>query len=160
MGDYLSKNALLGANDLEEADVDVPSIGGKVRVRALSGAYSNQAQSDARKMVQVGENEIIATVDTAKMEIIQLLHGLVEPKLASYQEAEQFSQRTGPAFRAIIDKIDELSAVDKKAIEDAEARFPLGDADPPAEARPGQNGAEGAAAAGDGRSNVPARPGA
>jgi hypothetical protein len=34
----LSKDALLKANDLEEREVDLPSIGGSVKIRALPAA--------------------------------------------------------------------------------------------------------------------------
>lgn len=126
--DRLSKEALLGATDLEEADVDLPSIGGSVRVRSLPAAYSNQASSEAMKMVTDARGNQIATVDTAKMEVLQALHGLVDPKLSSIQEAEVFATKCGRAFKLVIAKIDELSGVDKEAIERAEATFPAGGA--------------------------------
>lgn len=118
----LSKDALLEASDLIERDVELPTVGGTVRVRSLPAAYSNQASSEALVMKQVGRDQI-ATVDTAKLEILQVLHGLVEPKLETVEEAEKFAQQCGPAFKKVVEVIDEISGVDKEAIRSAEARF-------------------------------------
>lgn len=122
----LSREALLGASDLEEREVDLPSIGGSVKVRSLPAAYSNQASSEALKLITGPRGEQQATVDTAKLEILQVLHGLVDPKLSSIKDAETFAQRCGPAFKEVIRVIDEISGVDKEAIENANTRFPVG----------------------------------
>jgi hypothetical protein len=123
---YASKEALLGASDLREEDVELPSVGLTVKVRSLSAAYSNQASSEALELKTTPKGEQIATVNTAKLEALQALHGLVEPKLASLQEAEVFAQRCGPAFKEVIRVIDDISGVDKDAIEKANATFPVG----------------------------------
>lgn len=121
----LTRDALLSANDLIEKEVDLPSIGGKVKVRSLPAAYSNQATSEALEMKTVGREQI-ATVNTAKLEVLQVLHALVEPKLNSVQDAETFATNCGPAFKEVVRVIDEISGVDKEALEKAEARFPAG----------------------------------
>jgi hypothetical protein len=119
----LSKDALLGASDLAKKEVELDTIGGSVVVQGLGAAFSNQAQSEALEMKTIGKEQI-AKVNTAKLEAIQILHGLVEPKLDSLEEAEKFMERCGPAVRKVVDEIDELSGLDKKAIEEAKARFP------------------------------------
>jgi hypothetical protein len=113
---------LSGKGDLKEADVtDVPVKGQSVRVRGLPAAYSNQAQSEALEMKTIGREQI-ATVNTARLEILQFAHGVIEPEF-SVEEAEAVAQRFGPAFRKVIAKIDELSGIDKEAIDEANARF-------------------------------------
>lgn len=119
----LTKDALLGASDLVQKEIDLPTIDGKVLVQGLGAKFSNEAQSQALEMKTLGREQI-ATVDTAKLEAIQLLHGLVEPKLDSLNEAEHFMEKNGPAARTIIEAIDNLSGLDKEAIADAKARFP------------------------------------
>lgn len=121
----LNKDALLGANDLAEKEVELETIGGSVVVRALPAKFSNDAQSQAMKLTNVGREQI-ASVDKAKLEAIQILHGLVDPKLDSLEEAEGFMERCGPAVGAVVEAIDELSELDKKAILEAKARFPGG----------------------------------
>lgn len=121
----LSKESLLGASDLIEKEVELPGIGGSVKVRSLPAGYSNQAMSEALEVITTPQGQK-AHVNTAKLEQLQVLHGLVEPKLASVQEAERLSQQLGSAWRKIVQTIDEISGIDKESIEKAEATFPAG----------------------------------
>jgi hypothetical protein len=59
------------------------------------------------------------------MELLQFQHGVIEPQF-SRAEAEQIQERYGAAFRKVIAKIDELSGIDKEAIEKVEQTFPAG----------------------------------
>ena len=122
-----SKSSWLeGPGDLREADVeDVPVKGESVRVRGLPAAYSNQASSEALKLTTTNRGEQIATVDTAALEVLQFANGVIDP-VFEVEEAEQIAKKYGPAFKKVIAKIDELSGVDKEAIEAAQARFPTG----------------------------------
>lgn len=150
----LSKDALLGASDLREEEVDLPTIGGSVVVQGLGAAFSNQAQSEALEARTVGNTQI-QTINVAVLEEIQLLHGLKDPALGSRAEARQFMESCGPAARTILRAIDRLSDVDKDAIEKAEARFPGGGAEPD---RAREEGTD-AAPAGSNGSPVPVRAG-
>lgn len=118
----LTKEALLGASDLREKEVELKTIGGSVIVQGLPAAFSNQASSEALVLKTVGSDQI-ATVDTAVLEEIQVLHGLKDPKLNTREEARQFMERCGPAAKTLVAAIDELSGIDKEAIADANARF-------------------------------------
>lgn len=112
-----------GPGDLQEAEVeDVPVKGQNVRVRGLPAAYSNQASSEALELVTGRRGQQTTTINTARMEVLQFAHGVIDPQFTE-SEAELISQKYGPAFRKVIQKIDELSGVDKAAIEDANARF-------------------------------------
>lgn len=122
----LSKEALLGASDLEEREVELPSIGGSVKIRSLPAAYSNQATSEALELKTTARGEQLATVNTAKLEELQVLHALVNPKLSSIEEARTFMQNCGPAAKRLVKEIDEISGVDKEAIEQAQTRFQAG----------------------------------
>lgn len=131
---------LEGPGDLREADVeDVPVKGQSIRVRGLPAAYSNQATSEALELVTGARGEQTAHVNTEKLEVLQFAHGCIDPTF-TVEEARQVAQKFGPAFRKVIAKIDELSGVDKEAIEKTNAAFqnggsstsglPLGDAAP------------------------------
>lgn len=137
----LSKEALTSASDLKQKEVDLPSIGGSVIVRALPAAYSNQAQSDATELKNTSAGEQFVSVNVARLEAIQVLHGMVDPKFDSLEEVEEFASNVGPAWVEIVRTIDKLSAIDKEAIEAAEARFPRGGGE--------QASGNGTAAAGD-----------
>ena len=151
---HLTRDALLGASDLVERDVELPSIGGSVRVRSLPAAYSNQAQSEALEVVTGRRGEQTAHVNTAKLEALQVLHGMIDPKLNSIEEAYTFAQRCGPAWRLVVDKIDEISGIDKATIEKTNATFRAGGA-----GEGGEN-VENGAGAGSGGSDLHVRTGA
>lgn len=153
----LSKDALLGASDLVQEEIELPTIDGSVLVQGLGAKFSNEAQSQALKMVTVG-NEQIATVDTAKLESIQILNGLVDPQLDSLEEAEAFMEKCGPACRTVVNKIDELSGLDKEAIAKAKAKFPGGQESAEGGAKTG--GEVSPVEPGDGGPAVPVRAGA
>jgi hypothetical protein len=123
---YATRDALLGASDIIERDLELPTLGLSVRVRSLPAAYSNQATSEAVEMITGPRGEQTAHVNTAKLEALQVLHGLVEPKLNSIDDAYTFAQRTGAAWRAVVGMIDEISGIDKAAIEKANAIFQPG----------------------------------
>jgi hypothetical protein len=141
-----------GAGDLRERDVeDVPVKGQSVRVRALPAAYSNEASSKAL-VYETYRGEQRARVDTGKLEVLQFAHGVIDPQF-SVEEAEQIAKTFGPAFRRVIEVIDEISGVDKEAIEEAEVRFQPGG---PSEAGASLETPNGS---GDGGPVVPARAG-
>ncbi len=143
---------LEGPGDLKQADVDdVPVPGESVRVRGLPAKYSAEVQGQL-KLVQEGRSQV-AKIDVPTMERLQFVHGCIDPVFTE-QEASLIQERFGPAFRKVIAKIDELSGIDKEAIEATEQRFPDG-GDAPAGGSVG-NGA----AAGSGGSDVPVRTGA
>jgi len=113
---------LQGPADLREADVeDVPVPGQSVRVRGLAAAYSAEVMGQM-KLVSDGREQV-AKVDVAMMERLQFVHGVIEPRFTP-EEARVVQERFGPAFRKVVEKIDELSGIDKEAVENAEARFP------------------------------------
>lgn len=117
---------LQGPGDLLEADVeDVPVRGQSVRVRGLPAAYSNQATSEALELITGRRGEQTAHINTEKLEVLQFAHGCIEPTF-TVDEARQIAQKYGPAFRKVIAKIDELSGVDKEAIEKTNATFQAG----------------------------------
>jgi hypothetical protein len=118
---------LQGPGDLREADVeDVPVPGQSVRVRALSARYASEVQTKATKLVLEGR-ERIAKVDIGTMEMLQFVHGVIDP-VFNESEAKQIQSKYGPAFQKVIAKIDEISAINKEAIEETETRFPAGGA--------------------------------
>lgn len=110
--------------DLKEADVeDVPVTGETVRVRALPARWSAEVMSQS-KIIQQGREQI-AKIDVPAMEMLQFVHGCIDPVFTE-AEARQIQEKFGPAFRKVIERIDELSGIDKEAIEQTEQRFPVG----------------------------------
>lgn len=150
----LSKDALLGASDLTEREIELPSIGGSVIVRSLPAAYSNEAHSKALETVlDPKSGEQTARVNVHKLEALQVLHGLVEPKLHSIEEAQTFAKNCGPAWRKVVTAIDEISGIDKEAIEKTNTSFRAG-----GEEEEGSDEVD-AAGPGDGRPDLSVRAG-
>lgn len=123
---YMTKQALLSATDLKEEDVELPTIGGKVRVRGLPAAFSSQASSEAIEYTTDANGRQGARINAARMEELQVKNGLIDPQLGSIDEVRIFAKRCGPAFKDVVAAIDKLSGVDKEAIERAEVAFPAG----------------------------------
>jgi hypothetical protein len=118
-----TKETLSRANDLEEKEVDLPTIGGSVRVRALPAKYSAKVSSKAIKMVTDGKTgEQRSIVNLAESEALKVHYGLVEPAL-SLEEVEELSTHLGKAWQEIIKAIDDLSGTDEEAVEEKAAQF-------------------------------------
>jgi hypothetical protein len=150
----LTKSALLGASDLVTREVQLPTLGDSVTVRSLPAAYSNQAVSEALEVVTGRRGEQTARVNSQKLEELQVLHGLVDPKLDTLEEVRALSLQIGAAWRKIVSTIDEISGIDKAAIERAEATFPAGGTGA------GGDDLGDAAGAGNGRPDLPVSTGA
>ena len=116
---------LTGPADLKEADVDdVPVTGESPSGSGASRPPTpTRRPSEALELKNTPNGDQIATVNQSRLEILQFTHGVVDPQF-NEQEATIIATRFGPAFKKVIAKIDELSGVDKEAIERAEATFP------------------------------------
>lgn len=119
----LSKEDLLKGSDLREEEFKPSTLDGEVLVRGLGAEFSNQAQDEAMELVQDERGRQIARINTTKMARIQVQHGLIDPPIESEDEAKEFLSKYGPAAQEIVDKIDELSGLDKEAIAKTEATF-------------------------------------
>jgi hypothetical protein len=117
---------LQGPGDLREEEVhDVPVKGASVLVRGLPARYSAEVQGQL-KLEHVGREQV-AKIDVPSMELLQFVHGCVDPKFTP-DEVRVIQERYGPAFKKVIAVIDRLSGVDKEAIERVEQTFPAGGA--------------------------------
>jgi hypothetical protein len=121
-----SKDDLLRASDLVVREVELPSIGMSVRVRSLAAAYSNEAMSEALEVATDQRGRQVASVNSRKLEELQVLHGLVEPKFSTIEEVQTFSQNVGRAWQKIVETIGEISGVDQATIERTNATFQSG----------------------------------
>jgi len=122
----LTREALLRASDLEDKEIELPTLGGSVRVRSLPAAYSNEAHSEAMEQVTTehkGRAQVSLRVNSVKLEALKVLHGLVEPKLNSIADANTFAQQCGRAWQTIVKAIDDLSGLDAEKVERTEAMF-------------------------------------
>lgn len=124
----LTRDALLAASDLREKEVELPSIGGSVRIRSLPAKYANAALSEAIKVTQGPNGAQTTVMDNGRLELLQVMHGLIDPKLESMAAVETFAQNCGPAFKTLVKEIVELSDLSEEAQEMVAATFPAGGA--------------------------------
>ena len=114
----LDKSSWLnGATDLEETDVLVESLGGTVRVRALSAG--DLARITDQCLSMKGD---VAKVDSQRMGVLKFATGVIEPKFDE-AEANVISHRFGKAFSLVVGVIDELSKASEEDIAKAQRRF-------------------------------------
>lgn len=136
----LSREQFITASDLRTEEVELETLGGSVLVTGLSAAYADDARSSAVETVIEGDRQI-GKMNIKRLEVLEVFHGLVEPKLNSEIEAEQFLKNCGPAARTVLDKIDELSAIDKEAIAKTATEFPSSEGVQDVSGADGANGA-------------------
>lgn len=155
-----TREDLLRASDINEThEVPLPSLGFSVKVRALPAAYSNLAQSEATELVNTenakGRIEQTVRIDHAKRDALKVLHGMVEPKLHSLEDAITFAQNVSVGtWQKVVDEIDRLSGLTEEEAQRVEAVFHGGGS---GEKRPAAPDADPAR---NGGSAVPVRAGA
>lgn len=118
----LTKQALLEASDLEEKDVELPSLGGSVRIRSLSAYFSDEATGEALEMTETRGGQKVK-VNTAKLNAIKVQHGVIDPKLDTLEEAAGLLRKSGKGARVLINAINEISGIDDDEVEKTDARF-------------------------------------
>lgn len=114
-------------SSLRTKEIEVEELGGSVLIRELPASVSADLKGLV-DMVQVGREQR-AKVNVAEMERRQFAYGVITEngeQMFNDQEVAEIQATHGRAFNIVVEAIDEFSGVDKKAIEEAEARFPSG----------------------------------
>lgn len=109
----LSKKEILESDDLVEEIFVVDEWGGAVIIRSFS--KGKQIEIDERATV---DDEI----DPRKIQMFAFLEGVITPEFA-LEDQEKLKDKNAAAFDRIVSRIFELSALGKKAADEAEARF-------------------------------------
>jgi hypothetical protein len=113
-------------SSLRTKEVEVEELGGSVLIRELPASISADLKG-LLDVVQVGQEQR-AKIDVATMERRQFAYGVVDENnnpLFTEDEVADLQDKHGRAFRVVLEAIDEFSGIDKEAIEEAEARFPV-----------------------------------
>lgn len=114
----LDKDALLAALDRAEiatADVNVPELGGALRVREMPGTLRNRLEA-AYATVRTGGNSKSLDAVTAQMIATCVIDESGRPMMTVDQAKRLMSVRPKVAFR-LRDSIVEVSAVDEDDVE-------------------------------------------
>lgn len=113
-------------SSLRTKEVEVEELGGSVLIRELPASVSSDLEG-LIDLVQVGREQR-AKVDVGTIERRQFAYGVIDDNgepLFTEEEAGELHQKHGRAFKFVVRAIDELSGIDKKSLEEAEARFPV-----------------------------------
>jgi len=104
-------------DDLVEENLEVPEWGCSVKVRSFTAAQA--AAVKQRGFGFKGDETLVAW---AEMEIMQFKQGVVEPAFTEDQVRE-LHLSSGRGFARVIEKLDELSKIDKEALAKAREEF-------------------------------------
>lgn len=108
---------LNGPSDIKEDDVYIESMETWVKVRGLTAG--EQATITDRCLVMRGDT---MKLDTQQMAVFKFAAGVREPKF-SEPEANQIAHKFGPAFKLVVDVIEDISAASEEDVARARARF-------------------------------------
>lgn len=156
----VDRSVLLGPeNSSKNKTVSITAFDGDVVVKRLSGLVVADIQAKATEMRNTGDGQVLY-INSRKSKVLQILHGLIDPKLNSELEVEQFMDNWGPdAIEEVIDAIDEASETSEEATAATTDRFQEGEVESGTDG-PDAVGRAGAGPAGaDGGENRPDLPG-
>lgn len=106
------------SRDRKEEVVELPELGGSVKIRALSAAQdANVNQQSA----QFNGNKTV--IDFAAMERLRFQFGVIEPEMSADQ-VRKLHIESGPSFQLVLRRINELSGTTEKDQKESEAAFP------------------------------------
>lgn len=111
--EFLSADAILANDDLQESVMDIPEWGGKIRVRGLSVHDVNESN---RLSLVAGE------VDPEKVTCMTVVFGCVEPKFTP-EQAGALARKSASVLNRIGAEIFRLSGVGERTPLQTEARF-------------------------------------
>lgn len=107
------------ANDRGEEVVELPALGGSVKIRALSASQDARVNEASSSFGSNGKTKL----DFTQMERLRFQYGVVEPTFTADQ-VKKLHIKSGPSFQRVLKRINELSGLTEKDAEEAEAAFP------------------------------------
>lgn len=118
---FLSAEQILGANDREHEDVDVPEWGGTVRVIGLSAA-DRDAYEAALAATTKGDATAMARLQNFRAKLV--VKALVDAdgkRLFSDADAKELGTKSGKVIDRLFDVVRRLSGMGKDALEQGKA---------------------------------------
>lgn len=107
--------------DIVEELLPIPEWECSVRVRSFTAAQTSAVKQ--RGFGFKGEETLVAW---GEMEIMQFQQGVVEPHF-SEDQVRELHLSSGRGFARVIEKLDEMSNIDKEALAKAKEEFPGSD---------------------------------
>jgi hypothetical protein len=115
--EFLTKEQILGASDLEEKEVEVPEWGGKVLVRGLTGRQRDIFEKSL--ITGKGKNRDV-NIENARAKLLTLC--LVDPKtkapIFTQSDIEALGKKSAKALNRVYDVATDLSGIGEEEIEE------------------------------------------
>ena len=112
----LTADAILGATVLEERLVEIPELGGSVKIREFDKARQQWIRSQAK-------DKRTGKIDENRLELLLFAYGVVEP-VFSVAQVEQLAKVKSSILDTVLKAITELSGMTDEAVEEEAATFP------------------------------------
>ena len=107
------------SNDRAEEVLELPEIGGSVKIRALSAAHDDRINEQSAEFGNNGKTKLSMTT----MSRLRFQYGVVEPSFTA-EQVKKLHIESGPTFQRVVKRINELSGLTEKDSKEAEAAFP------------------------------------
>ena len=112
----LSADDILTATELEERTVEVPALGGSVRIREFDKGTQQWIRQQAKDR-RTGE------LNEGKLELLLFAYGIIEPKF-SLDQVQHLRKVKASVLDPVLREITELSGMTDTAVKAEEATFP------------------------------------
>lgn len=121
MTEYLSRDAILSADDLPTSDVEVPEWGGTVRVRALDGTSRDAYDAS---LYDLRSDKLKRTPDNMRAKLVAL--SVVDGEgalLFTVDDVIRLGRKSAAALQRVWDEARRLSALSEAEAEELEQSF-------------------------------------
>lgn len=124
---YLTREAILQADDLPMEDVEVPEWGGTVRVRGLTGSERDAFESE---IVQLKGKKASINMQNfrAKLVVRSVVDENGKP-LFSHQDVRLLGQKSAAALQRVFEVAQRLSGLSETDVEELVGNFSDGQSD-------------------------------
>jgi hypothetical protein len=124
---YLTRDQILGADDLQRVEVEVPEWGGTLLVRALTGAERGQLEASALQQQGQGVAFVPQSVETVRARVVAMAAIDEEGKrLFSTRDVVALGEKSGRALEKVFDIVSEISGISQGAVAELTANFEPG----------------------------------
>lgn len=127
MGELLSRDQILGAEDLPTRDVDVPEWGGTVRMRGLTGSELDAYQASMRKFR--GDKQIITLNDMRARLVASCIVDEDGERLFTDKQVKELGGKSGKVLDRLFDIAAGSSGLTEEAVEELVENFESGPSD-------------------------------
>lgn len=116
MSKYLSREQILGAQDLTQEEVEVPEWGGVVLVRGLTGAQRDRFEAS---MVEQKGKERRINMENLRAKLVAM--SIIDEngkRLFTQQDIDALAKKSGAALDRVYAVAQRLSGLSKEDVED------------------------------------------